>query len=126
RQITDTAWRALSLHLGVDEPTLKAVADVESAGNGFLAPPSELPKVLFEGHAFHRLTQGRFSAGHPDLSYPKWTKAHYARRLAGEWTRLTRARALDRDSANQSASWGAFQIMGFNYGLCGFSNVEAF
>ena len=126
RLITDSAWRALSLRLGVDEPTLKAIAEVESAGSGFLPDPDEDPKVLFEGHAFHRLTKGRFSAEFPDLSYPKWTKGHYARTLKGEWERLRRARALDRDAANQSASWGAFQIMGFNYGLCGFSSVEAF
>ena len=126
RQISDAAWHALSMRLGVDEPTLRAVAEVESAGSGFLPLPAEEPKVLFEGHAFHKLTQGRYAAEHPDISYPKWTRAHYAGSLAGEWKRLGRARALDRDAANQSASWGAFQIMGFNYGLCGFSNVEAF
>jgi hypothetical protein len=126
REITAGAWQALSRRLGVDEPTLRAVASVESSGGGFLPPPSEEPKVLFEGHAFHRLTQGRFAAEHPDLSYPKWTKQFYAGSLSGEWKRLARARGLDRDAAHQAASWGAFQIMGFNYGLCGFSNVEAF
>jgi hypothetical protein len=122
--ITAQAWRSLAKRLGVDEPTLKAVAEVESAGHGFL--PSGNPKVLFEGHVFHRLTQGRYGADHPDLSYAKWTRAHYARTGAGEWARLLRACGLDRDAANQSASWGAFQIMGFNYGLCGFAGIEAF
>jgi hypothetical protein len=126
RHVSDDAWRALSRRLGIDEPTLKAVAAVESSGSGFLPPPSDEPKVLFEGHAFHRLTQGRFAADHPDLSYPKWTRQHYAGTLRGEWDRLGRARALDRDAAHQSASWGAFQIMGFNYGLCGFASVEEF
>lgn len=126
RDISADAWRALSKRLGVDEPTLKAVAEVESAGSGFLAPPRDEPKILFEGHAFHRLTQGRFAEAHPDLSYRTWTKAHYAKTPEGEWNRLLRARELDRDAAHQSASWGAFQIMGFNYGLCGFSDVEAF
>jgi N-acetylmuramidase-like protein len=128
RQISSTAWRALSQRLGVEEPTLKAVAEVESAGSGFAPPPSEEPKILFEGHAFHRLTQGRYSSdpANRDISYPKWTKQFYAKTQTGEWDRLTRARALDRDAAHQAASWGAFQIMGFNYGLCGFSNVESF
>lgn len=56
RKITDQAWRALAQALDVEEAALRAVAAVESSGDGFLAPPSELPKVLFEGHAFHRLT----------------------------------------------------------------------
>lgn len=125
-EISKKAWPALALRLGVDEPTLKAVAAVESNGSGFVPPEDEEPKVLFEGHAFHRLTQGRFTEAHPKLSYKKWTKKNYAGTLKGEWDRLGRARALDRDAANQSASWGAFQIMGFNYGLCGFASVEAF
>lgn len=126
RTIPDEAWRALATALDVDEAALRAVAAVESAGDGFLAPPSELPKVLFEGHAFHRLTESRFDSSHPTLSFRKWTRIHYAKTSAGEWQRLQQACALDRPAALQSASWGAFQIMGFNYGLCGFSDVEAF
>src|SRR5262245_13194834 len=110
----------------VEEAALRAVAAVESSGSGFLAPPSDLPKVLFEGHAFHRLTQGRFDEVEPTLSFPKWTKEHYAGSALGEWKRLERAKELDRAAAMQSASWGMFQIMGFNYALCGFSDVEAF
>ena len=34
--------------------------------------------------------------------------------------------ALDRAAALQSASWGMFQIMGFNYQACGYSSVESF
>jgi len=126
REISESGWRAASHRLGIDEPILKAVAQVESSGSGFLPSPEEEPKVLFEGHAFYRLTQGKFSQSHPSLSYAKWTKAHYAGSLRGEWKRLSAARALDRDAANQSASWGTFQIMGFNYALCGFSSVEEF
>ncbi|HEY5809977.1 MAG TPA: N-acetylmuramidase family protein, partial [Povalibacter sp.] len=126
RKISDETWHALAKTLDVEAAAMRAVATVESAGDGFLAPPSELPKVLFEGHAFHRLTQGRFDARHPTLSYPKWTKKHYAGTGTGEWQRLNSACALDRGAALQSASWGAFQIMGFNYALCGFADVEAF
>jgi hypothetical protein len=126
REVSPDAWRALAEALVVEQAVLRAVAEVESSGSGFLAPPSEQPKVLFEGHAFHRLTQGRFDASHPTVSYPKWSKAHYAASASAEWKRLDRACELDRTAALQSASWGAFQIMGFNYGLCGFSDVEAF
>ncbi len=126
RVVDDKAWRALAESLSIEEAALRAVADAESGGMGFLAPPSEHPKVLFEGHAFHKLTQGRFDLVAPALSYRRWTAAHYARTPMEEWRRLERACALDRAAALQSASWGAFQIMGFNYAACGCADVEAF
>jgi len=126
RKIPDETWAPLAQSLNVSVAALRAVAAVESAGDGFLVAPPELPKILFEGHAFHRLTQGRFDTAHPTLSYPKWTKQFYSKTGAGEWTRLNAACALDRRAALQSASWGMFQIMGFNYGLCGYADVDAF
>jgi hypothetical protein len=126
RTIPDATWAPLAQSLEIEVAALRAVAAVESAGNGFLPPPSELPKILFEGHAFHRLTQGRFDAAHPSLSYPKWTKQFYSKTGTAEWARLNTACGLDRAAALQSASWGMFQIMGFNYALCGFTDVEAF
>src|SRR5690606_8863571 len=80
----------------------------------------------FEGHVFHRLTAGRFGRSHPDLSHPRWNPRRYARTPAGEWERLDRAAQLDATAALQSASWGAFQIMGFNYALCGFDSIGRF
>src|SRR5262245_57986304 len=121
--IAKEAWRSLSQALNVEEATLRAVAQVESAGAGFIEPG--LPKILFEGHCFHRLTQGRFDASNPSLSYPKWTTKYYSD-ARGEWNRLNAACELDRSAALQSTSWGAFQIMGFNYNWCGFSDVETF
>lgn len=126
RNISAQAWTTLARKLRVDEACLRAVATVESSGRGFLPSPSVLPKVLFEGHVFHRLTQGRFDAGSPGLSYPHWDRSKYSGTLAGEWKRLDAACALDQDVALQSASWGAFQLMGFNYRLCGFDDVDAF
>ena len=62
----------------------------------------------------------------PSLSYPKWDRTKYSGSFAGEWLRLDAACKLDRPAALQSASWGMFQIMGFNYAYCGCSDVEAF
>lgn len=126
RSISVDDFKILAARLNLDVAVLQAVAHVESAGEGFLAPPSELPKVLFEGHAFHKLTQGRFDASHPNLSYPKWDRSKYAKTRLDEWKRVDAACVLDRIAALQSTSWGAFQIMGFNYAACGFSDVEAF
>ncbi|GAB3099424.1 N-acetylmuramidase domain-containing protein [Lysobacter terrae] len=126
RRIADQSWLDFALALELDPATLRALAQVESEGDGFLPAPSDKPKVLFEGHAFHRLTGGRYSREHPDLSYPKWSARKYAGSLAGEWRRLEAACRLDRIAALQSASWGMFQIMGFNYPYCGCADVEAF
>jgi hypothetical protein len=124
--LTDDSWKTLGKSLAVEPAALKAVAAVEGAGSGFLPKDPTKPKILFEGHAFHRLTGGRFAAQRPDLSYPKWDKTKYSGSLIGEWQRLEAACTLDRPAALQAASWGMFQIMGFNYGYCGCPDVEAF
>ncbi len=124
--IADEKWIALAETLQVEKAVLQAVAEVESGGSGFLAVTPPKPKVLFEGHYFHRLTGGRFGSSHPTLSYPTWTRRHYAKTGIAEWARLDQAIALDRPAALQSASWGAFQIMGANYAQSGFADVEAF
>jgi len=100
-------WVALAQTLQVEVAVLRAVADVESGGDGFIAITPPRPRILFEGHVFHRLTAGRFSDAHPTISHPTWTRAHYARTGAAEWGRLDRAIALDRLAALQAASWGA-------------------
>ncbi len=117
-------FEELATALRITCPVLRAVAEVESSGKGFIRQMQ--PKILFEGHAFHKLTGGRFSASHPDVSYPKWDRRKYSGTLLGEWDRLEKASLLDRPAALQSASWGLFQIMGFNYAYCGASDVEAF
>ena len=124
--VSEDKWTELAARLDVEVAALKAVALVESRGSGFLPAPDHRPKILFEGHIFHRLTAGRFSASHPNISHPKWDRKQYSGSGRGEWERLEKAAALDAAAAMQSASWGAFQIMGFNYALCGFDSVGRF
>jgi len=109
--------------LGVSTATLRAVIAVESAGGGFI--DGELPKILFEGHVFHRLTDGAFDDDRPDLSFPRWTKAHY-KGGRGEYDRLLDAVALDAEAAMQACSWGLGQVLGTHYALCGFASIDAF
>jgi hypothetical protein len=126
-RVSARAWVDLAIALDVEEAALRAVAAVEAAGEGFTRIGERVkPKILFEGHAFHRLTGGRFAAQAPSVSYPKWTRTQYSGSYAGEWQRLEAACNLDRSAALQSASWGMFQIMGFNYAYCGCPDVEAF
>lgn len=115
--------------LMVDVPAIKAVAEVESGGDGFLSNGDI--KILFEGHQFYKYTKGVYARSHPTICYPKWTSAFYCKgktdaRGACELERLRQAQALDHKAALYSASYGKFQIMGFNYTLCGFTGVDEF
>ncbi|MEW9855865.1 N-acetylmuramidase domain-containing protein [Novosphingobium sp. M1R2S20] len=112
---------AAARELGCSVAALRAVAHVESAGSGFL--PNRRPKILFERHIFHRRTRGEHSAAHPHIS-----SARPGAYLGGarEYERLHAAMALNRTVALESASWGKFQIMGFNHALCGHEDVESF
>ncbi|MDR2075723.1 MAG: N-acetylmuramidase family protein [Desulfovibrio sp.] len=121
--------RAAAARIGVDPCAVKAVLSVESSGSGFL--PDGRPKILFEGHQFWRELQTRgldpvpLAKNFPNLVYPRWDKKQY-RGGAAEWERLNAAARINRKAALRSASFGLFQIMGFNYAACGFDSVEAF
>lgn len=122
-ELNEDDFKWASARLGIDVATVKAVAEVEASGSGFL--PSGEPRILFEAHIFHRLTKGEFDKTHPNLSSPKWNRKLYAGG-AKEHDRLKAAVALDKDAALQSASWGMFQIMGFNYKLCNYDLLSQF
>lgn len=109
--------------LGTDVATVRAVAEIESAGSGFL--PDGRPKILFEAHVFSRRTNGAYDGSHPEISSAKWNRALYAGGAA-EYKRLEEAAQLNRPAALESASWGMFQIMGFNAKRCGFATLQAF
>lgn len=110
--------------IGCEVEAIMAVMAVESQGGGF--NPDGTPKTLFEGHYFSRLTKGVYDKSHPTISYPKWTRAFYGKTWQAEQLRLNQAIALNKDAALQSASWGMFQIMGANFGECGFKTAQQF
>lgn len=114
----EAAAKALDLE-GTAE--IRAVADIESRGTGFNDDGSLV--TLFEGHVFHRLTGGKYDEQYPDISYPNWDRTRYGRTLAAEQMRLARARNIDNEAALRATSMGMFQIMGFNYRRCGFSDA---
>jgi peptidoglycan hydrolase-like protein with peptidoglycan-binding domain len=119
--LRDRDYRNAADSLGCSVAAIRAVAEVESSGGGFL--PDGRPKLLYERHVFHARTRGRFGAAYPALSSPQ--RGGY---LGGarEYDRLAAAIALDRKAALESASWGKFQVMGFNAGLAGYADVERF
>lgn len=116
----DADYERAAKAIGCTVAAVRAVAEVESRG-GFFADAR--PKILFERHIFSRQTNRKFDASHPRVSSP--APGGYIGGPA-EYDRLTAAIALDRAAALKSASWGAFQIMGFNHKAAGFADVEAF
>lgn len=122
RYLTSRDLAAAAAKLAVPVATIRALTEIESNRSGYLGQ-SDLPKILFEGHVFHRLTGGTFADDFPNLSYPKWTKAFYQGGRA-EYDRLLAAVELDLEAALQATSWGLFQIMGFNHQACGFGSVR--
>lgn len=112
--------------LGVQVAALMAVNEVESRGEGFL---NGNPIVLFERHVMHKrlAAAGKdadaLAARYPDLVNPK--RGGY-RGGAQEWYRLNLARQIDPDIADESASWGAFQIMGYHWRALGYASIGDF
>lgn len=113
--------------LECDIKIIKAFAEVESSGYGFwqISDNDWRPKILFEAHWFSKLTGGKYDNIHPNISSPVWNKSLY---LYGkkEYNRLDEACILNRSAGLQAASWGKFQIMGFNYFRAGFGNIQDF
>lgn len=121
-RLTDSDYENAAAAFGIDADTVRAVAKVESGGRtGFDAVGR--PKILFEAQWFHQFTKGAFDSTHPMVSQPTWDlgKKYY---VLDQWQRLTEAMQLDRQSALKSASWGVFQVMGFNHN--GYPTVEEF
>lgn len=129
KKLTDEQLVKAAREAGIEPAALKAFAIVESAGNGFL--PDGRPKILFEGHIFHRQLKLKnidptpYLAKYPDIVYPKWDKTKY-KGGADEYKRLAIAESINKEAAWKSTSWGMFQIMGFNYKICDYDNVFDF
>lgn len=122
--LTEQDFTDAADQLGCEVAAIKAVCQVEAPRGGF--NPDGTPVTLFEGHKFHKFTNGQFDGEAPDLSYRTWTRKHYGKNWQAEQDRIQRAMALDREAALRSASWGKFQIMGFNHEAVGFPAIQGF
>ena len=125
--------------LQIDPTLAAALLAAESNGRGF-GPDGRL-LIRFEIHIFFdqwgKNNQGQFFTyfqfdankrwlGHQWRSDPngEWQELHRDSQ-ALEWQALTVARQLDDTAALQSISMGLAQIMGFNYAMIGFGDVQA-
>lgn len=128
--ITEQQYQEVARMIGCDVAAVKAVQQVETGKHGaFIAP--NVPPILFEGHIFWTQLKKKgmapeiYANSHPNVVYPKWDKSQYKGGIK-EYDRLNEAEQIDHESALMSASWGAFQIMGFNYIACGCRTVKEF
>ncbi|WP_210456176.1 N-acetylmuramidase domain-containing protein [Pantoea ananatis] len=106
--------------LGCEIAAIKSVVLTETPRGAF--DKNGRPTILYERHYFHRLTNGKYDSD-PEISNKN--SGGYGK-FSAQYGKLNKAIALDKTAALQSASWGAFQIMGENYRAAGFGNVDDF
>lgn len=116
--LSGSGLTSVASSLGVFAPEVWTVLGVETSGCGFL--PDRRPQILYERHIFHQLTGGQFDDG--DISDP--TPGGYGPEGAHQYDRLTAAMLLDRTAALKSTSWGIGQVMGMNFAMAGFPDVD--
>lgn len=129
-KLAEEDFELLAMLLDCETAALKAVQKVETGGKGGFFADGK-PAILFEGHVFWNQLKKRnidpqqYVTGNENVLYPKWDKSKYLGGLK-EYNRLEQARKIHEEAANASASWGMFQIMGFNYSSCGEESVSSF
>lgn len=65
----DFVWAAHELNIEI--AAIKAFADVESKGSGFIKIENRrFPKMLYERHKFAKFTENKYSKLYPDISLP--------------------------------------------------------
>lgn len=130
--ITESAYLNCAKFLQVEPAAIMAVADVESGGNGMI---DNKPTLLYEPHIFWRELQKRgidpnaVLKSHPDyhdILYQKWGTRPYPSGQNAKWLQLDKAAKINREAALCSASFGKFQIMGFNHKACDCDTVQEF
>ncbi len=141
KKLTEKDYQWAAERLGCEIEAIKAVAEVEARGRGFKRDGQA--KILFEGHIFwrrlkvHGINPYDYLKGNENILHRKWTRKYYR---GNQHDRLDQAvngwkvkgnvsdaiKKKFRKAALEAASWGMFQIMGFNYVACGFSSVQGF
>lgn len=123
--LTRANFEEVATLLGCEVEAIQAVVEVESGSAGAFAANGK-PIILFEPHIFSRRTNRQYDTSHPTISYRSWDSTKYPRTQDGRWAQLREAYALNPQEAIASASYGLFQIMGFNHAACGFADPKAF
>ena len=130
--LTRRDFEQAAARLCCEVSAIQAVAEVESRKQGLTTyNGGRVPVILFERHHFYRQLKEKrgqefaqqIRRAHPGLCNPD--PGGYSGG-AKEHDRLSAAAEIDRDAALCSASYGAFQIMGFNWEDLGYDSLQAF
>lgn len=130
QSLTEDDFKLTAQLLDCEPAALMAIQEVETGKCGGFFELGK-PAILFEGHIFwsqlkkRGIDPNKYVVGNESILYPKWSKSHYKGGIA-EYDRLEQARRIHSEAADSSASWGMFQIMGFNYVVCGEKSVADF
>lgn len=130
KTLTLADYRVAADALGMPVASVKAVTEVESSGSGFL--PDGRVKVQYEPHVMYQRLKKRFDTARADAELAKYPDL--VSRKPGSYQPLDKedkdmdraANVIDRFCALESASWGAFQIMGYHWETCGYATMQAF
>jgi hypothetical protein len=117
--------------LGCDIAAIKAVNAVEAPRGAFdeqgrltiLFEPARFWKALLRANYTARQLQD-LQLRYPKLLSPFWNPALYGL-YREQWDKLNLARTINANAATESASYGAFQIMGENYTMAGYTSADA-
>lgn len=127
--IDDSDYSDLAIELACHPADLEAIAIVESDGFGWFKDGRI--KILFEKHWFYKLVpddkrQRAIKAGVARKSWVSPSKGGYKDQIGADarYKLLQKAMNIDTEAALQSISMGRFQIMGFNYKICGFKSAD--
>jgi len=126
RLLTEKDILAAADKLQLPVAAIKAVNNVESRGQGFL--PDGRPVILFERHVFWDLLK-KAGIDPAKLQAPATILSPVRGGYAGgaaEYQRLAMAAQFNADAAQESASWGLFQIMGYHWKSLGYDSVSDF
>ena len=110
--------------LKCEAAALRSVLKVESRGSGFDRKGRVL--ILFEPHVFHEqlMKHGTSlqlkAAIVRGVAYPTWGEKPYP---ADSYPTLLSAIAINPELAHRAASWGAGQLLGRNFKLCGYDSA---
>ena len=113
--------------LGVPVATVRALNEVESRGLGMLTDGR--PVILFERHVFwrqlvkHDIDPAPLAPASPSIL--SQSRGGY-QGGAAEYTRLAAAKLIHAGAALESASWGAFQVMGYHWDRLGYDSIDDF
>jgi hypothetical protein len=116
--------------LVVDTPKIHAVLEVESAGSGFLADGRV--RVQYEPHVMYKRLKERYGERRAEMAlvmFPTLVAKKAGSYQSGDKEDRDMneaAKAIDRDCALESASWGLFQIMGYHWRFMGYSTLQEF